>query len=169
METLRLASSYQFKAYVVPTPENPSPGGGANNNPIGDIPAYSQVEQQLSIDPGSYLYGWLLAVITAGGANSNFHIQVTDACTETPIFSDYALGSLFSASPTGIQRAPFLLSQPRLISDPGLVNVEIYNNSSSTQAVQLVLFTAAPRPGPQPYAFDGNPGFHHNGKRGPNY
>ena len=169
METMRLAASFQFKAYVIPTPENPSPGGVAGNNPIGLIPAYGQVEQQVSMDPGSYIYGWMFAVTTDVGISGYFHIRITDACTETSLASDYAIAILFSTNPGDLPRGPFLLPQPRIISDPGLINVEIYNDYASDLEAQLVLYCASPRPGAQPFAFDNNPGFHPSSQRGPQY
>src|SRR5271154_2348858 len=66
METLRLATTYQCRMYAVPTPENPAPGGTRNNNPFGYVPAYGQIEQQLSLEPGSYIYGWMF-----GTSNQN--------------------------------------------------------------------------------------------------
>jgi hypothetical protein len=156
METLRLAGKYQAKMFSVPTPANPS------TSTVGAIPAYSQVEEQIRIDPGSYIYGWMFSINgTGSGTPGVCHINVTDACTETPLSSDYILASLFNLQTTSTpQRGPSLLAQPRLISEPGLVNVEIYNNSASAIQAQLALFCSAPRSNPQPYAFDGNPGFH---------
>ena len=149
METMRLAASFQFKAYVIPTPENPSPGGRAGNNPIGLIPAYGQVEQQVSMDPGSYIYGWMFAVTTDVGISSYFHIRITDACTETALASDYAIALFFHSPPIPeICLVVSLLPQPRIISDPGLINVEIYNDYKSDLEAQLVLYCASPRPAP---------------------
>ena len=167
METLRLASGYQFKAYVVPQPENPFGSSGETNY----VPAYGQTEQQIRIDPGSYLYGW---AFYAGSSDNTglFHILVTDQCTETPLSSDYILASLLDISSpfTTTIHAPCLLAQPRLISDPGLVNVEIYNNSSEPIPGQLVLYTAAPRPLPPPNTLVGsNPGWHAGAGKGPQY
>jgi hypothetical protein len=155
METLRLTGNYQMKMFAAPSPTGNNPGGTAI---IGNIPAFGQIEQQLSVDPGSYIYGVLCSA-------SIFHVRITDACTETSLSSDYIQSSLIfqaiSAPATlAAQRGPCLLAQPRLISEPGLVNIEIYNGASSSQPGQVVLFCATPRPNPPPNSFSGNPGWH---------
>lgn len=175
LETIRLTGNYQMKMFAAPTPvsTNVSGAGPAQSNSIGLIPAYGQVEQQLSIDPGSYFYGWMFNIIGNDVDGSNFHIRVTDACTETSLSSDYILAALVRENPSAITstafRGPCLLAQPRLISDPGLVNVEIYNNSPQNEYAQLTLFCATPRNVAPPYSFDGNPGWHPNTPRGPQY
>lgn len=166
LDPIRLTGNYQLKMFAVPSPVSTNvngAGGGAVG--IGFIPAYGQIEQQLSLDPGSYLYGW---VFSALADQFNFHILVTDACTETALSSDYILAGLFTPNNPPF-RGPCLLPQPRLISAPGLVNVEIYNNANEDQLAQLVLFCAVPRPNPPPYSFTDNPGWHPNAERGPQY
>jgi hypothetical protein len=170
METIRLTGNYQHKMFAVPSPTGNDPTAA---NVIGLIPAYGQTEQQLSLDPGTYIWGWMFGV-GIGETAESFHIRVTDACTETALSSDYIFAQLLFEAIVGsatlaAQRGPCLLPQPRLISEPGLVNVEIYNNGSVAASAQLVLFCATPRSGPQPYAFNGNPGWHPNTPRGPQY
>jgi len=171
MEVIRQAKGYQWKAFPVPSPEGVTPSSTVKTN---WIPAYGQLEQQVKIEPGSYLYGW--SFYAGGSTPATFHINVTDACTETPLTSDYLIASLLDCSNdighNPIIRGPALLAQPRLISEPGLVNVEIYNNSSEALPGQLVLFCAVPRPSssPSPYALSpSNPGWDPNGERGPRY
>lgn len=128
MEVLRLARGYQVKMYEAP------PVSGQI------IPAFSQLEHQLSVDPGSYLWGWTFSVLS--GSSGPFHILVTDACTETALSADYFVSQMLDC--TAANRWPALIAHPRLISDPGQVNVEIYNGSNAAVICQLVLFTACP-------------------------
>lgn len=142
MDVLRRASAMRSRHYIAPlTSDEP-------------ILAYSQNEYQISIMPGSYVWGLSFASFTA---ESDFaaliHVQITDVCTETPFFSDYIRGINFVTNgtqvtaagyPTGTFRAPHLLLQPRLIGDPAKLDVEIYNSSSHDLHPQLVIFVAEP-------------------------
>jgi len=131
MEVLRRANGYQFAAFSSPTRD------------IKTIPAYSQIEEQWSMTPGSFIWGWNFSVSTAMAGPGNFHVLLTDACTETALFSDYAAVGNIAGASTG-PRWPFILANPRLISDPGKVNVEIYNNFGSVVTCQFVAFVAQP-------------------------
>lgn len=143
MEILRLAKGVQWSCYVSP--------------PNGPIPAFGQIEYQVSMPAGSYIWGWSFAALTS--SSNNFHILVTDSCTETALSSDYILASLINSASS--VRRPCILPQPRLISDPGLVNVEIYNNGSSAVLAQLALFCASPfQIPPADSLLTSNPGFH---------
>lgn len=122
------------------------------------IPAYDTFEGQVHIMPGSYLWGFQVTQFEAGTfilvAAADVIIQVTDACTGVPLFSDYMAGSgfsPFSAAPgapadarCGMGMAPHLLTQPRLIMEPGLINIEIANRATTTTRCQLLLFFAEP-------------------------
>jgi len=172
MEVLRKAKTFQFKAICIPGPDNPSPGGTTNNNAVGLVPAFGQIEEQVQVDPGTYLYGWMFSgALTSTIANTSlFHILVTDACSETPLMSDYVRSVLYTNNPgNNIVRGPFLLAQPRLISDPGLINVEIYSGYSVDTYAQLVLFCSAPRAMPPADSFNGNTGWNPGAGMGPRY
>lgn len=132
METLRRAKSYRTLTRLIP------------DNSLDPIPQYSQLEQQVRVEPGTYLWGLLLSAgLGSGsysGSESSIHVQITDACTKTPAASDYFLGTQLVPS----FHHPAMLTQPRLIDDPGLLNVELYNRNAAPLFVQLALFFALP-------------------------
>lgn len=125
MEVLRRAKGYRARWYLVP------------DDLHDPIPAYDQIEQQINVPPGSYLWGIAFSIPTELNdslVTTVCHIQVTDACTETALFSDYVnhfnVQSLNPAVGAMNRRNPMLLAQPALIGQPGLVDVEIYNGST---------------------------------------
>ena len=135
MEFLRRAQGYTARWYTAP-------------NTIDEPQSqYSQVKYQLNITPGSYIWG-----ISTWFPNVAFgelvHIMVTDACSELPLFSDYVRGDLLLPDLGRGANGPMLLPQPRLISEPGSVNVEVYLGKSSSEdgldSIQVVFFTAEP-------------------------
>jgi hypothetical protein len=140
METLRKANGYRTRWYCSP------------DDFSQPVPAYSQNEYQVSVQPGSYVWGVALSApddlqeeLTA--AASYLHVQVTDACTETPLFSDYVPGQLldpltFSTNRNG-QHYP-MLTTPMIVGQPGLLDVEIYNSAAQPVYCQFVLFVAEP-------------------------
>ena len=139
MDVLRRARSYRCRWFNIP------------DNLNEPIAAFSQVEQQIHVRPGSYWWGAIASApgklnSDTTGLESRVHIKITDSCTEVPFESDYTYAiSVYAANQTNANaRNPMLLSQPRLIGDPGLLNVELYNNDSVTVNVQLVLFVAEP-------------------------
>jgi len=139
MEVLRRASAMRCREYVIPK-------NGTT------VPAYSQIEQSITVQPGSYVWGltWSSPFnVTDDGTDGNYlYIQVTDACTETPFFSDYILANTFAATPAStanqIVRNPALLAQPRLVGAPGKLDVELYNSYSVDMSCQLVILVAEP-------------------------
>lgn len=136
MEVLRRAKGYRTRQYLVPDDlENP-------------IPAYLQVEHQINVPPGSYLWGIAFSIPTRLNdelVTTVCHIQITDACTETAIFSDYVMEQNVQSNAPGNgaqnRRNPMILAQPALIGQPGLVDVEIFNGSTdgSTPPVGVTL------------------------------
>lgn len=144
MDVLRRASAIRPRHYIAPL---------SSDEPV---PAFKQVEYQLSVMPGSYVWGLSFAYIPSDDVTSDealkLHIQITDVCTETPFFSDYVRGVNFLTDPTlvpnffptGTFRAPHLLAQPRLIGDPAKLDVEIYNSSDVDITCQLVIMVAEP-------------------------
>lgn len=131
MEVLRRARGYKCRMFVAP------------DTLVNPIPAFSQIETQIRMAPGTYVWGISCYVSTA----SKVKIQITDKCTEIPLFSDYVKAALFVQNTTGrasTLRAPTLLQQPRLIDAPGQVNVEIYNDNTEAVTAQLVLYCAEP-------------------------
>ncbi len=115
------------------------------------IPAYDTYEDQVSVTPGSYL--WAVTLVQYDEdfepvAPGNVLIQITDACTNIPLFSDFASGGCISSQPDAPNGqgtlVPMPLPTPRLILAPGLVNVEVANNSGEALTAQLVLYFAEP-------------------------
>jgi hypothetical protein len=146
MDVLRRASAMRPRHYIAPL---------SSDEPVA---AYSQNEYEVSVMPGSYVWGlsFFMPTVTVDEEQVDFseyiHIQITDVCTETSFFSDYARASSFLTSPsivstyypTGTLRWPALLAQPRLIGEPAKLDVEIYNSSSQSLNPQLVIFVAEP-------------------------
>jgi hypothetical protein len=141
-EVLRRANLYRARWVVMPDDMNTP------------IPAYDTFEGQIKVQPGAYLWGFQViqfetdAVFVVVDA-ANVIIQVTDACTGIPLFSDYTAGSGFSpfsaaAADARGGVAPHLLTQPRLIMEPGLLNVEIANRAVTTLRCQLLLCFSEP-------------------------
>lgn len=143
MEILRRAAAYRCREYTVP------------NKLQTVIPAFSQVEQQVAVNPGSYVWAISFASLPVGPVDESsfIFIQITDACTEVPFFSDYIRATQYKPTPaaTGnsVTRNPPLLSPPRLIGEPGHLDVEIYNTFSSDVTCQVNISVAEPAIPPQ--------------------
>lgn len=139
-EVLRRANLYRARWVVMP------------DDAGTPIPAYDTFEAQIKIQPGAYLWGFQLTEFSAGFvpvAATDAIIQVTDACTGIPLFSDYAAGSGFTpfsavAADAHGGIAPHLLTQPRLVMEPGLLNVEIANRAVTAMRCQLLLCFSEP-------------------------
>lgn len=150
MEVLRRSRGYRCRHYLVPDADDPE-------NPIGP---FTQIERQVNCLPGSYLWGLCFSAPASlnpfESVTGYVHIQITDACTETAVFSDYiyAYQVTCAAPANGSQnrRNPFLFAQPMLVGEPGLLDVEIYNRlvNSATPPVgqslscQVALMVAEP-------------------------
>jgi len=138
---LRRANLYRARWIVQPDDAN---------TPIA---AYDTFEGQVQVMPGSYLWGFQLNqldALFALVAAADVIFQITDACTGVPLLSDYGSGAGFSSfgAALGVDFhggvAPHLLTQPRLIMAPGLLNVEIANRAVTAMRCQLLLFFAEP-------------------------
>jgi hypothetical protein len=132
LEVLRRARSYRHLVRCVP------------DNLLEPIPAFSQIEQQVHVEPGTYLIGLLLSAGVGNGIYSGsenmVHFNIVDSCTKTPLASEYTFGNTL----TPAFRNPHLLSAPRLIDEPGLLNCECYVRAPTPLFVQLCLFFATP-------------------------
>lgn len=141
MDVLRRANTYRPKWYVIPDDEHAT------------IPAYQTLEYQLRVTPRSYVWGMVLnlynpatfAVVNA----DTVWCQITDTCNGIPLFSDFVRGRGFQtlqATATDQRNAmlPYLLPQPRLILEPGLIAVDLANTAAAAIRPQLLLFTAEP-------------------------
>lgn len=135
LETLRQARGYKARYYPAP------------DDLVLPIAGYGQVETQIRMVAGTYIWG--LSVVTvipedSEATSSQVRIQVTDMATEIPLFSDYIQSVLMEQTAGLAHRAPDILAEPRLIGEPGTVNVEIYNDNADEVTVQLVLYCAEP-------------------------
>jgi hypothetical protein len=135
MEVLRRAKGYRTRWFISPVDLDEP------------IPAFSQLEYQVQVQPGSYVWGigFSAPFAEAELVSSSIRVQVTDACTETPFFSDYTKGVQFEPVSThpNFARYPTLI-MPRIVGEPGLLDVELYNSLSVSVRCQLVLFVAEP-------------------------
>jgi hypothetical protein len=140
LDVLRRANTYRPKQYVLPDDYNQP------------IPAYQTMNYQVRVAPKSYIWALLCNQFSAGfvfQTPSDVWVQITDSCTGVSFFSDFVHGTAFQ----GLQNVatdqrnamlPHLLTQPRLILEPGLVAVDIANTAAVAARVQLVLFVAEP-------------------------
>lgn len=143
LEVLRRAKSYRARQYAVPDDlEQP-------------IRAYDQIEYQVASLAGSYLWGLIFSVlstsnedlVSVAAAPGFIRIQITDACTETPLFSDYTYGTAFvgaTQGTNGATRNPKLI-KPNLLGQPAHLDVELYNQASVDITCQLLLLMAEPQ------------------------
>lgn len=139
LEAIRKAGAYRSRWYVCPE----------DSRQI--IAAYDTVEQQVRIVSGSWLYGLMLSqadpVTLAYVPPSNLTLRLTEGATGIGFSDDYVCALAFAGSAAQYKwpGRPYLLSQPRLIVEPGFLNVEISNLlATATGRVQLVLLCAEP-------------------------
>ncbi len=139
MDVLRRAANYRARWFVIP------------DDIDQPISPYDTLYYQINVAAGSYLFGYMFASISAVDSSnapaettaSDILIEVVDSCTGIPLFQDFASGggchSDFSS-----RMLPILLTQPRLILEPGLVNVQVSNRTGNTITCQLLLCFAEP-------------------------
>ena len=137
LDILRRAANYRPRWWAIP-------------DDIGQpIQPYDTYYYQCEVSSGSYLWGYMFASVSATDTDlapvsttaSDILIQVTDSCTGIPLFQDFANGG-GNHSDFSSRMVPILLSQPRLILEPGLVNVEIANRTGNLITCQLLLMFA---------------------------
>jgi hypothetical protein len=136
MEALRRAHSYHFHVFVAPE-ESTVP-----------IAAYDTFNVQLHLPPGSWIWGITMQANTtstlAGGGNATVMVRITDQGTQQMLFSNFAQGFINQIPPHGAQQ---LLSEPRVVIDPGILNIEIANppdNGNVAIYAQVALWCAVP-------------------------
>ena len=139
LDILRRAANYRPRWFVVPDdidqPINP----------------YDTLYYQIEVAANSYLWGYQFASLSAlnpSGAPvstsaTDLLIQAVDSCTGIPLFQDFANAGGNSSNFTA-RAVPILLTNPRLILNPGLVNVEISNRTPNTITCQLLMHFAVP-------------------------
>lgn len=120
-EALRRSGNLRSRVWTIPNdPANQS------------IPARDAFEFQTFMLPGSAIWGY-----TFIGAKSQFSCQITDSCTDVPLFSEPIVS-------TGSNKQQFL-SKLLVIAEPGLLNVQICSLAASdTFGVQVALWGGEP-------------------------
>ena len=139
LDVLRRAANYRPRWFTVP------------DDIDQPIQPYDTLYYQIEMAADSYVWGYSFASLSALDPNgdpaettaADLLIQAVDSCTGIPLFQDFANGagchSNFSA-----RCLPTILTQARLILNPGLVNVEISNRTANTITCQLLLHSAEP-------------------------
>jgi len=105
------------------------------------IAPFETFQRQFSVPAGS----WLLGFVTSGAdiGSLNRRMSIKDSCTGLPLFSDFIGGrALYTGAetPLGVQ----LLAAPRLIGDPGTIDIEITQIADATVSIYVVLLFATP-------------------------
>ena len=142
LDVLRRAVNYRTRWWVIP------------DDIDQPIAPYDTLYFQCQVSSGSYLWGGGFSAVSATTINdagevvptevaaSDLLIQVVDSCTGIPLFQDFANAGGFHSNFSSRMTPQFMLSQPRLILEPGLVNVEISNRTGNTITCQLLLHFA---------------------------
>jgi hypothetical protein len=139
LDILRRAANYRPRWFCVP------------DDIDQPIQPYDTLYYQIEVSADTYVWGYSFASVSAtapGGAPtattaSDLLIQAVDACTGIPLFQDFANGG-GSHSNFSSRALPIVLTQARLILNPGLINVEISNRTPNTITCQLLLHAAEP-------------------------
>lgn len=139
MDVLRRVNNYRPRFYVVQDAGLKVPVTGAIGTYVV-IPAYDTLTYQVAVTPGAYLWGYSVYVTTSAlvaVSPSNIGVQITDSGTTLKMFEDFAIGTALRSDFTA-RSAPVLLTQPRLILEPGDIDVEITNRTGQYQNVPAV-------------------------------
>jgi hypothetical protein len=141
LDVLRRANTYRPKMHLLPDDINMP------------IAAFETLEYQVRVVPGSYVWGLILNQYDpATWVNVNaadIWCQITDSCNGIKLFDDFISARSHStlqnvATDARNAMLPHLLTHPRLVLEPGLLNVELANTATAARRCQLVIFTAEP-------------------------
>jgi len=136
---LRRANNYRARWWVVPDDQNQP------------IEPYDTLYYQVGMAEGTYFYGYSFATLSAldpDGAPiattaTDILVEMVDSCTGVPLFMDFVDGNnVHSDNSAACQ--PILVTQPRLLLEPGLVNVQLSNKTGNTITCQILLHFAEP-------------------------
>lgn len=106
------------------------------------IAGYDTWQRQFSVPNGS----WLLGFISVGGfaSSAQRRVNIKDSCTGQYLFSDFVGAGVFYTGlecPLGVQ----LMGAPRLVGDPGTMDIEIAQiTGTSNFSLYLLLMFACP-------------------------
>lgn len=139
LDILRRAANYRPRWFVIP------------DDLDQPIQPYDTFYYQVNVNPGSYLWGYMFSSISAtapGGGPvattaADLLVQAVDACTGVGLFMDFINAAAAHAN-FNSRMGPVLLTQPRPVLEPGLVNCEISNKTANTITCQLLLLFAEP-------------------------
>ena len=117
------------------------------------VPAKATYEDRVTVPAGSVLW----AISGTSAEASGFTVQITDAGTRKPLFSQPPFfsnatgqGSVSIPDCSGalqtVAQPLFVLPKPLVILPPGLVALQINNLAAAVNVLQLCLFFAAPGP-----------------------
>lgn len=102
------------------------------------IPAFDSFEYQISMVPGSVIWGYAFIAATES-AGGSLAFNVRDSCDDTPLFSEVTTRQN--------QTTPYpqqYLSKLLVVGPPGLINVEICNTYSTPMTAQLAIYGGEP-------------------------
>lgn len=133
-DRLRRSGAYRSKIWPVPRDSNIL------------IPARDSFEYQVFVGAGAAIWGYALSGITGEQPDGTISWQVTDACTDEPIWNE-VVTKLFNLNGTDPYSSPVqqsLFSRIYVVGGQGLLNVQITNTFSTDQRAQLLLFGGQP-------------------------
>ena len=115
------------------------------------VQPYDTLYSQFEVAGGSRCWGYNFVSVkettpsgtVIAGVATHVSVQAVDSCSGVPLFQDVANGGGCSSNFTA-RCLPILLTKPRVILEPGLVNVEIANLTGNTITCQLLLMFAEP-------------------------
>ena len=144
LDILRRAANYRARWFVIP------------DDIDQPIAPYDTLYFQINVAGGSYLWGYQFSSLSATTISpdtglpvpvattaADILIQAVDSCSRIPLFQDFANGLGCHSNFTS-RCVPILLTQPRLILEPGLVNVQISNRTGNSIICQLLLHFTEP-------------------------
>ena len=147
LDILRRASNFRARWFVIP------------DDIDQPLQPYDTLYFQIQVEPGAYLFGYMFSSISATGDTappivpdpigpvattaSDVLVQAVDSCSGVPLFQDFANGGGCHSDFTA-RCLPILLTQPRLVLAPGLVNVQLSNRTANTITCQLLMHFAVP-------------------------
>ena len=139
LDILRRANNYRARWFVIP------------DDIDQPIQPYDTLYFQIQVEPGSYFWAYQFSTIKATDPNrspvattaSDILLQAVDSCPGIPLFQDFANGGGLHSNFTA-RCLPILMTQPRLILEPGLVNIQVSNRTANTIYCQWLLHFAEP-------------------------
>lgn len=134
-QALRRSRAFRTKQWTVPNDINSFP-----------IPANDSYEYQVWMKPGSAIWGYTFTGdATAGGNGGIDSFQVTETCTNVPLFSEFVTKQPEEENFFGVvwSRQQYL-SELLIVPSPGLLHVEIATTAPVNRNIQLVLWGGEP-------------------------